>query len=198
MRLLFRSVCIILASPFEPFIIDVSLILGWILVSILMFDWYLFRSRTQPAKPSKPLFYIEFVCFYIVVKHAVLLCSWSFSIPVVALFFDVCLASISIPFRKHFGNIWCVFAIVFRMSVRIYVVSFGTQMAPKDRYAPPPFLICFASLFRTLLPLTWERPTSIKQLKSFSALVPFTLVRPASGALHFLPFRRKTNQRKIQ
>ena len=34
------------------FYIDLSSMLGWVLVSLLIIVWYLFRSRTQPVKPS--------------------------------------------------------------------------------------------------------------------------------------------------
>ena len=87
---LFGWVFIFWLSFFEHvFCIDFSLNFGWNLVSFLMFFWYLYRSHMQPSKSSKnQSFSNEFQWFHSSEKHDFWWFPWSFSIPVLALFFD--------------------------------------------------------------------------------------------------------------
>ena len=81
--------------------IDLSSIVGWISVLFLMLFWYVFRSRTQPAKPYKTLVFImNFNDFTIQRNMFFWWCPWYFSLPVLTFILN----ESTYQFWIHFGS----------------------------------------------------------------------------------------------
>ena len=109
--------------------------------------WYLFRSRTQPAKPSEPLF-LHWI--YMILPFRKTWYSWSFSLPVLALIFD----NFGIDFGSILAPLWhqniCFGVIVFcewnNECYWLYFYGFWQKNAPKNSWRYN-FFLTFSTLF---------------------------------------------------
>ena len=126
------------------FFIDFWLILERISVSLWLLFWYLFRWRTQPAKPSKTIVVTMNLHVFTFQKNMICDEFHGFClIPVLASLFD----DVWHRIRLHFGNPLIsnsmFSAIIFSCFFEWYFHGFRIKMAPTSRQRHPYFFFIF-------------------------------------------------------
>ena len=159
---LFWWVFIFWLSFFEHvFCIDLSLNFGWILVSFLMFFWYLYPSHMQPSKSSKTIvFPMNFNDFTL---QRNMICD-DFPNLFRYQFWHWFLMRFGIDFGSILGA-FCNFLNVFSTSIfaSIFWSTFWWKLGQKCIQIGMRNVFFFASLFVTLVPFTNVIPTSARK-----------------------------------
>ena len=130
--------------------IIISSIWGWILIALLMLFYYLFRSRTQTAKPSKTnvlKMNLNDLTIHIQ-EQIVLIFSYMFSVTSFAISFLWVLAPILIPFWHPFDIEFNVLRwLIVWWFIESTLSTFDQEWFPTAIVGPHLFLICSLHLF---------------------------------------------------